>query len=67
MQVSLWTCRYWAEAVRNGSSASEPAPTERMLTMMQFVLRVGPEAFVETGCLDTILMVRLPQHYAQQL
>jgi hypothetical protein len=50
--------RYWGEAVRGGTSASEPAPTERLLTMMQFVARVGPEAFVETGCLDTILMVR---------
>ncbi len=33
------------------------APTERLLVFMQHVLKAGPEQFVETGCLDTLLVI----------
>jgi hypothetical protein len=48
---------YWKTVVRDRTSASESAPTERLLSMMQSVLKVGPEQFVETGCLETLLVI----------
>ena len=49
--------QYWEELVRGGSADSESAPVERTIGLMQNVLKLGPEAFVDSGGLSTLLML----------
>jgi hypothetical protein len=47
--------QYWTELVSGGSAETESGPVERTLQLLQHVLRLGPEAFVETGGLDCLI------------